>query len=430
MNNQLNNISDYFPLLSEKEKNNNLFKITKSNVSNNQLLLNKNKSEIEINQSDGLNTQFLNKKTKMDNISDIKRKPKLEEKEVKSIPWTEEDDKLLLMRAQQNNEKNWKKIASSFKGRTSIQCSSRYHRIKPGLAKGHFTREEDLKLISLYNRFGKKWNLIAKEMKNRTGKQVRDRFLNSLAPGVNKNRFTLEEDEKILKYYKIYGKSWSSIAKYINGRTGDMIKNRFYSHLSKNPHKTKYIKNDLNEEEKVQKEEHNIEKKIDEQFGNENCNKDNMFCDLNKYNIQNNYMFKKYNNIVSNNNIFNNNNLFMKNYFENQNYFISNLLISNYLLTKENNNTNRNNFININLNFQNQKGFESYNNNNEINNNINLKYNNFETINNNRNINYNIDYNNKSIKNVPYTINPYFTYNENINEEQKFLICKTFSSSL
>ena len=368
-----------------------------------------------------MNTEFLDKKRKiLDDLTNTKKETTIEEKEVKSIPWTKEDDNLLLMTAKQNNEKNWKKIASSFKGRTSIQCSSRYHRIKPGLTKGHFTREEDLKLISLYNIYGKKWNLIAKEMKNRTGKQIRDRFLNSLAPGVNKKRFTLEEDKKILKYYKIYGKSWSSIAKYIKGRTGDMIKNRFYSYLSKNSNRDKLIQDDINEEEKL---ENNIENKINEPIEKANYN---IISNLNNFNVQNNNIINNYGNIFSNNaninNNNNNNNLFMNNYLGNQNYFLSNLLLSD-LLRKENN-INTNNYININLNFQNQNRIDIFKN-NEINNKYNFNYSYLDNIN-NTNINNNIHYNNKEI---PYIINPIFKFKNN-NKEQNYYICKAFSSSL
>ena len=420
MKNPLNNSQDYFNLSSVKEKNINLFKVTKLDNSK-QLLLEKDNPIIEINQSNGLNTQFLNKKRIiLDELTNAKKETTIDEKEVKSIPWTKEDDNLLLMTAKQNNEKNWKKVASSFKGRTSIQCSSRYHRIKPGLTKGHFTREEDLKLISLYNIYGKKWNLIAKEMKNRTGKQIRDRFLNSLAPGVNKKRFTLEEDKKILKYYKIFGKSWSSIAKYINGRTGDMIKNRFYSYLSKNSNKDKLIQDDINEEEK---QENNTENKTNEPI--EQTNK-NFIYNLNEFSSQNINTFKNYGNIFYNNEINNNNNnLFMNNYLRNQNNFLSNLILSD-LLRKENS-MNTNNYININLNFQNPNGIETSFKNNEINYKYNYSYNNYLDIINTNIKNNNINYNNKEI---PYIINPNYKCNANMNKEQTFFICKAFSSSL
>ena len=70
-------------------------------------------------------------------------------------------------------------------------------------------------------------------MPHRTGKQIRDRFLNSLDSKFERGKFTEEEDQTIIKYYKIYGNSWTKIAKKLNKRTGDMVKNRFYSSLKK-----------------------------------------------------------------------------------------------------------------------------------------------------------------------------------------------------
>ena len=37
----------------------------------------------------------------------------------------------------------------------------------------------------------------------------------------------------ILEYHKIYGNKWSKIAKKMKTRTGDMVKNRFYSFFKK-----------------------------------------------------------------------------------------------------------------------------------------------------------------------------------------------------
>jgi len=147
--------------------------------------------------------------------------------------WTEEEDKILKEKAKEFNYKNWNSISKFIPGRTSIQCSARFRRIKPGLIKGAWGKEEDLKLLSLYKKHGKNWAAISKEMPHRTGKQIRDRFLNNLDTKYERGKFTKEEDKMILKYYKIYGKSWARIAKKIKTRTGDMIKNRFYSSLKK-----------------------------------------------------------------------------------------------------------------------------------------------------------------------------------------------------
>ena len=147
--------------------------------------------------------------------------------------WTEEEDKILKEKAKEFNYKNWNSIAKFIPGRTSIQCSARFRRIKPGSIKGASGKEEDSKLLSLYKKYGRNWAAISKEMPHRTGKQIRDRFLNNLDTKYDRGKFTKEEDNMILKYYKIYGNSWAKIAKKMKTRTGDMIKNRFYSSLKK-----------------------------------------------------------------------------------------------------------------------------------------------------------------------------------------------------
>ena len=87
--------------------------------------------------------------------------------------------------------------------------------------------------MKLYKEHGKNWSEISKFMPHRTGKQIRDRFLNALDDNLNKEKFSQEEDDKIIKLYKSYGNSWCRIAKRLKGRTGDMVKNRFYSSLKR-----------------------------------------------------------------------------------------------------------------------------------------------------------------------------------------------------
>ena len=126
------------------------------------------------------------------------------EKERKNTIWTKEEDKILLKKAKEFNCKKWKEVATFLPGHTSIQCSARFRRIKKGIVKGNWKKEEDEKLLALYKIYGKNWSKIAKEMKTRTGKQIRDRFLNSLDERVIKRKFNNEEDEKIIKYFKLY----------------------------------------------------------------------------------------------------------------------------------------------------------------------------------------------------------------------------------
>ena len=161
-------------------------------------------------------------------------KNEIRHKKIKKINfWTEEEDKILKEIAKKFNYKNWNSIAEYIPGKNSIQCSSRYRRIRPGLIKGTWKKEEDSRLLSLYEKYGKNWAAISKEMPHRTGKQIRDRFLNSLDTTYKRGKFSEEEDKLILKYHKIYGNKWSQIAKKMKARTGDMVKNRFYSSLKR-----------------------------------------------------------------------------------------------------------------------------------------------------------------------------------------------------
>ena len=68
-------------------------------------------------------------------------------------------------------------------------------------------------------------------------------------------RFKQEEDEKILKYCAKFGRKWTKIASYFTGRTGDMIKNRFYSCIRKKINKVRRVNHDCDEGDKKPVEE-------------------------------------------------------------------------------------------------------------------------------------------------------------------------------
>ena len=160
--------------------------------------------------------------------------------------WTPEEDEVLIDIANKYNCKNWKAIAHFFEDRTPIQCSARFKRTRPGIIKGPWTIGEDKLLDKLIKEHGtKNWSLLAKFMPSRSGKQIRDRYLNALDPRINKDKFTLDEDKKILELYTRLGTSWTKIAKSFKGRTGDLIKNRFYSSLRRKIHSSDQIKTKL-----------------------------------------------------------------------------------------------------------------------------------------------------------------------------------------
>jgi len=167
---------------------------------------------------------LLNGKPKLFDI----RKTKVQKK------WTREEDLILIDLARCYNHKNWKAISSHFSDKTSLQCFSRYKRIRPGIVKGSWTREEDEKILELVNKYGKSWSKISKVLVSRNGKQIRDRYINILDPNIKKGKFSLEEDLKLLSLYRKLGPRWATISKFFDNRTADMIKNRFHSSIKKN----------------------------------------------------------------------------------------------------------------------------------------------------------------------------------------------------
>jgi len=186
--------------------------------------------------------------------------------------WTKEEDKILLAKAKEFEYRNWKEVSKFIPGKTDVQCSARYKRIKPGIIKGPWSKEEDEELLEYIRTIGTNWSLISKYIPSRTGKQIRDRYLNALDPNVNRGKFTEEEDDKIIELYKQYGPAWSKISSQIIGRTGDMIKNRFYSTLKKNINnkqvKSKEKKNKINK----------IEKKNSNQLTESTTDAENFLC--------------------------------------------------------------------------------------------------------------------------------------------------------
>lgn len=161
--------------------------------------------------------------SKIFHIAKIKNKKK----------WTTDEDILLISLAEQYKEKHWKNISKYFQNKNPLQCFSRYKRIRPGIIKGSWSKEEDEQILNLVKQYGKSWSKIAKLLNTRNGKQIRDRFTNVLDPEIKKGKFSDEEDKLLIKLYISYGPKWAIISKSFPNRTADMIKNRFHSSIKK-----------------------------------------------------------------------------------------------------------------------------------------------------------------------------------------------------
>ena len=205
-------------------------------------------------------------------------------KKVPSYPvWSDFEDDIIKSVIKIRKRNKWKFFAEKFINKTPTQCHNRSKILNLSIKKGKWSKEEDERLLNLYQDFGNSWRFISKIMKTRNTKQIRLRFKFHLQNGLNRSNFTKEEDDNILKLYQIYKNKWSLYKRILKDRSPQRIKTRYFILIKGKNFNTKI---------------NSIEKKISENkeenlYDNKNFKEHDTvisyfyFCDLSNY-IENN----------------------------------------------------------------------------------------------------------------------------------------------
>lgn len=134
-------------------------------------------------------------------------------------------------------------VISVYFNRSPIKCMKKIREISVtgSLAPGAWSSSEDDCLRHLITLNLKKWGMVADRLnqeihnniKIRSGKQCKERWVNHLNPNMKKDKWTPAEDLEALKLYKVLGNKWCEISRILGNRTDSSIKNRVKSLMTK-----------------------------------------------------------------------------------------------------------------------------------------------------------------------------------------------------
>lgn len=140
-----------------------------------------------------------------------------------NFKWTEEQDNLLIELVKKHtigNNIQWIKINSHFPHLEKNRLIARYlYSCKPGLQKGPFTMEEDIKLLAAVDEFGEDFPRISKQLfPDRSVVQLRSHYQYKLKDTIQKDNWSLEMDKKLVTYVEVNNFDWLQISHLFNNR--------------------------------------------------------------------------------------------------------------------------------------------------------------------------------------------------------------------
>jgi hypothetical protein len=152
-------------------------------------------------------------------------------KDKRNKRWTvEEDAKLTKVVTEHGNK--WSEVATLIPGRTNNQCRQRWEKsLDPDINTDKWTAQEEARLVDAVQKRGKDWVAVAALVPGRNNTQCCRRWCKTLNPATTKGRWTLEEDQKLSQVIADHGTKWALVTAMIPGRTSDQCRQRWRNNL-------------------------------------------------------------------------------------------------------------------------------------------------------------------------------------------------------
>ena len=133
-------------------------------------------------------------------------------------------------------------IAQGF-NQSPLQCMAKFQELSVSgtLKPGVWSQCEDELLISLLSGEKPKWSKVAAVLNTqvhrglpvRTGKKCKERWNNHVNPGIRRGEWSREEDLRLMQAFQQLGNQWSRISRLLGDRTESAVKNRTKSLLNR-----------------------------------------------------------------------------------------------------------------------------------------------------------------------------------------------------
>ncbi len=159
--------------------------------------------------------------------------------EYKKRSWTKKEDQKLTTLVQLYPS-GWSKIAAELENRGALECRNHWDSINSNLKKGKWDKEENQKFLNLVKIYPNNWALISREMGNRSLQQCYQHWFRVMDPKIIKKDWTNEEDQKLIELVKIHQTNWKEIVKEFPGRHSGQCHQRWNSYLNPNINKNEW----------------------------------------------------------------------------------------------------------------------------------------------------------------------------------------------